>query len=421
MTKRLYNTFEFIGDVVLPKDENEIIREYNYDSGASKKSLGLGVRSGNSTQFLDIEAWKPRPDETIRIYSIENKNEYIPFDQRNNPEVLARATNLTKIIVDLETDFEKKEKYTQLFFKILNLSNRQDELSIDEKQKLEKYKEEYNSLTENRHEFLAMYDVIPFLREEIVKHKNSKIRVIGDVKVSMSKGKIYKNYIPSLIEIVDVNTPTKLQATLDIFFDGDALDKSNIKEDKKIYIDGYLLDWHSASKGERFFPQQFVLDVSKINLEDPMQQKILEFMLKQFDTPRRQVSHMQFDCEVVDGAEIIGGDSISLSDLSKTQRMAVELGLSKLSDFATVPVIGDRIQEIRIKKPRVDNTMFAEGALEYMDEDSFANLIVQDQSAVSVSDVLLDEIKEGSVDPVDTEEEEIVSEDDLMADLEDLF
>lgn len=397
MAKRLYNTFEFIGEIVTPNDESNFYRVDKYDN-SERHSLGMGVKAGETNvQFLSLDGWLN--DRQLRIYTNENKNEYIDFKDRFNEDVLARATNLTKIVVDFETDFEKKEEYMKLFYKIFSLEVKEDKSSEDE-EKLANYRKEFKEKAENRHEFLSMYDVVQALRTHIPLHKDKIIRVTGNIRWSMYKGKIYRNFEPKLIEFVSPDTKHKLEATIDVFFNRDSLDESAFKDNKKVYLNGFVMDYDSKVKGDRFFPQQFVIDGTKIDMEDERQAKILKYVVDSVKVKGRAFHHLQFKTHIFNGAEIIESDELSMDSLTDHQKTQVELGLAKLSDFAQ-GVIGDRVEEIKLILPLVSNEIFADGAVEYLGETDFLELVVQDEAPVTIDEVVKKKEDESIADDLD--------------------
>lgn len=390
---RIYNTFEFIGEAVTPNDKSKLHRVDDYN-GNIRHSLGLGISKDKmNTQFLSMDGWIRKENNTVRIFTKgengeKGKTEYVPFENRFDEDVLDRATNLTKIVVDLEQDQEKKEEYMKLFFKIINIENRKDKTE-DDLERLEEYKADFKALATERYEFLSMYDVIVLLESVLQddNYKGVKFRATGNASWSTYNGKIYRNFVPSLIEIVDKDTPNKLEATVDIYFHKDSIE--DMGDEKKVYINGFVSDYDRASREDRFFPQQFVIDGSKLDFDNDLMSKYYDYLKGSFNVRGRNYYHLQCLTGIVNGAEILEGtEAVSYDTLTKDQQMQIDLGLSKLSDFAPKgEMIGEQINEIRIIKPLLDTQLFADGAVEFLPEDEFASLIIQDDKPVDLKDL----------------------------------
>jgi hypothetical protein len=416
---RLYNTFEFIGNMVLPNDSDRIHTVDEFSSGWIKHKLNFGIQESKlNTVFLDLEGWCAPETKSAIVYSFskglfgeKGSNLEIPWKDRNEESTLDMVADFSKIIVDLETDTDVKDEYMKLYYKIRSLENKKDATDED-KEKLKNYKAEFKEKATRRYEFLHEYDVIKFLEEMLIVNQDRKFRVTGNVQWNEWKGKYYRKFIPKLIEIVPDDAKNQLRANIDIFFNRDAIDKSMFKDEKKIIINGYIQDYVREEKADRFFPQTFIINGANLDLEDENHVKRLGFVTNSFKASGREYYHLQCLTSIYRGAETV---DFTYDDLTQTQKEAVDLGLNKVNDFAPRGgFIGGNLDEIRILKPILKND-FIDGAVSTdLKEDEFMELIVKD-----TSDVKLEDIKEEKKEENQGEKEE--TNQDLDAMLDDLL
>jgi hypothetical protein len=176
------------------------------------------------------------------------------------------------------------------------------------------------------------------------------------------------------LKIVGDDTPSQLRATMDIFFTKDALDEKDFKKDKKVYIDGYVIDRDNQAKKDAFFPVQFVINAQKIDLENEMHVKRFEYLKNKFNTSKKgSVYHLQWLVNIFRGADKV---EFTEKDLTATQKEAIEFGLNKLEDFAPKGgMLGDNLYENRLIKPLLvkvnEDNDFTNGAVEsdFKEED----------------------------------------------------
>lgn len=419
---RLYNTFEFIGGVVIPNDKSKFHNIKTSDNGWELHRLNFGIKETDlNSAFLELFGGVfPSNENKMKVYAFskglfgeKGNNIEIPWKDRNSESALDMTADFSKIVVDLETDTDAKDEYMKLYYKIRSLENKKDATDED-KEKLKNYKVEFKEKATKRHEFLHEYDAIKFLEETLEVNKNKKFRVTGNVQWTQWKGKYYKKFIPKLIEIVPDDTKSQLRANIDIFFNRDAIDKSMFKDEKKIIINGYIQDYVREEKAYRFFPQTFIINGVNLDLEDEDHVKRLGFVTNSFKASGREYYHLQCLTSIYRGAETV---DFTYDDLTQTQKEAVDLGLNKVNDFAPRGgFIGDNLDEIRILKPILKND-FIDGAISTgLKEDEFIELIVKDTSDVKLKDIK-DDKKTEEKQMKDNQEENNQDLDSMLDDL----
>jgi hypothetical protein len=376
---RLYNTFEFVGNIHIPKSRDKFYNVNTSDSGWEGHRLNFAVQeSKTNSAFLEMYGGFSK-SKANKVFSFskgtENQNGSkleIPWDDRLQPETVDMVADFKKIVIDFTSDVELKEAIGKLGYEIRSLEYK-DELTSEELSKLKSLKQEFSDKAKDRHEFIHEYDAVVFLSNELEKHKDSKFRITGRIEYQEYKGKFVRKFKPEVIEIVSNETPSKLRAVYDVFFTKDALDEKDFKEEKKIYVDGYVIAYDGKAKKDQFFPQQFIINAAKLDMENEMHVKMLEFYKNQFNVKGKGVHHLQWEVSIFRGADQV---EFTYNDLTQKQKEAIEFGWNKLEDFAPKGgMLGETTEESRLLKPILvkanDDNDFREGAVEssYTEED----------------------------------------------------
>lgn len=369
---RLYNTFEFIGNIAIPKNADKFHKVNLSDSGWERNVLNFSVKESNTNSaFVELQGGysKSKANKVITM-SKGTENERaakleIPWEDRLKQETLNMVADFRKIVVDYTTDKAVKEKSSQLRYEIRSLEYK-DELKPDEVQKLNDLRKELLEVAVDRHEFIHAYDAIVFLANTLENYKSSKFRLTGNVVLSSWNGNFYRRFEPTMIEIVEDETKNQLRATMDIFFTKESMDTRDFEKEKKVYINGYLMDYDNQAKKDVFFPKQFVLNATKLDMENEMHVKRLEFFKNKFDVKGKGVFHLQWLVNIFRGADKV---EFTEKDLTPAQREAIEFGLNKLEDFEPKGgMLGETTEETRLVKPILmkvnDHNDFTNGAVE---------------------------------------------------------
>jgi hypothetical protein len=357
--------------VVIPKDESRFHDVKTSDSGWEGHRLNFAMQeSKTNSAFLEMYGGfsKGKPNKVFS-FSKGTENEKgtkleIPWDDRLKEETVDMVADFKKIVIDFTTDFELKDKVNQLQYEIRSLEYK-DELTEDDKKKLTELKSELKEKTPNRHEFIHEYDAVIYLASVLEDYKDNKFRITGRVEYNEWKGKFYRKFKPELIEIVESDTPSKLRATMDVFFTKESMDDVDFKEEKKLYINGYVLSYDNNAKKDMFFPQQFILNAQKLDFNNEEHVGRFNFFKNQFNV-KKGVYHLQWVVNIFRGADKV---EFTYNDLTQQQKEAVEFGVNKVEDFAPKGgMLGDNVEENRLVKPILQEVNkqndFREGAIE---------------------------------------------------------
>ncbi|TCJ01140.1 hypothetical protein [Cytobacillus praedii] len=409
---RLYNTFEFIGNISIPKDTNKFHEVKESPSGWVGHRLNFAVQeSKTNSVFVELYGgYSKAKSYPVKTFGKGTENEKgakleIPWEDRLSPETIDMVADFKKIVVDFTTDQELKKEIGRMLYEVRNLEY-QDNLSDADTVKLKELKEELKKKAVNRFEFIHNYDAIVLLADKLDEYKDYKFKITGSVDYSEHKGNFYRKFNPEHIEIVPNEEKSKLTSTMDIFFTKDSLDDKDFKEDKKVYINGYVLGYEGKAKKDQFFPQQFVINAQKIDLENENQVKLFEFLKSKFNVKGKGVYHLQWQVNVFRGADTV---EFTIDNLTPTQRESVEFGLSKLEDYAPKGgMLGETVYENRLVKPilkAIDKENdFSEGAVEstFEAEDlEFEYTLVEDKQQIQSQEPVKEEVKEESKPALD--------------------
>jgi hypothetical protein len=413
---RLYNTFEFVGNVHIPKSRDKFLDVNDSTSGWSGHRLNFGIQeSKTNSVFLELYGGYNKA-KANKVFSFSKGTENvkgskleIPWEDRLEQDTIDMVADFKKVVVDYTTDQELKEQINQLKYDIRNLEYK-DELTEDESSKLIELRTKLREVAADRKEFITEYDALIHLSNTLEAYKSHKFRITGRVEFNYWNGKFHRKFKPELIEIVPSDSPSQLRATMDIFFTQDALDEKDFKKEKKLYIDGYVMSYDNQEKKDMFFPQQFIINATKVDMENELHVKRLDFLKNKFKPSKKGVYHLQWLVNIFRGADQV---EFTEKDLTASQKEAIEFGLNKFEDF--VPkggVLGESVVENRLVKPVLqkinDDNDFTGGA-------ASTDLKEEDLAYVSSTGDSSEKPKP------EKKEEPTVTEKTVDVDLEDLF
>lgn len=363
----MYNTFDFIGSFNFFKDGFAID---NYPSGWNKKSLKASINSSkNNGIWLTLDGmWMGQYEDDIATSVIKRKSKKvlgadsfdleIPWDDRNNPTILAQISDMNKIIIDIGQDDEARGKMLDLNREIFYLESKElAKVEDGDHDKLEKLYEDYEEAKKaaGRLEFLHPIDAINFLVENKDKFNEELFQVKGNVDISHSKGKFYVNYKPSTFQYLGhkkEETKTYLKATLDLYFSDNLVDDSLFEKKKLIRYKTYIANYDNGWKADKMFPLETVfngIDYKDDNPSHVAHQNIITTFMQ--NAEKGKVMHIPWECSLISGAE---EKEFTEADLTPQQKMMVDAGLSKIEDFKKT-TYGDRYEEVRLRIPLLKN------------------------------------------------------------------
>lgn len=414
---RFNNTFDFIGNIAIPKPERFYEVKLNDAKTWEGHRLSFGVQESKlNTAFVEIYGGK-RPSGENKVFSYSKSvgkekgtKLEIPWEDRLKPEVIDMVANFKKIVVDLETNQDTKKATYELLYKIRNIEMKES-MTDEDKKELEELKQEYRTIAVNRHEFISEYDAIIVLASKLEELKDYKFRVKGNIDFSEYKGKYYKKFNVNFIEIVPNDTENKLTAKINVFFDKDSLDEIDFKVEKKAYIHGWVQNYNRATKADGFVPQQFIINCTKLDLENEQHMAFYDLISGNFKVKKGYYC-LPFDINIYRGAEKV---DFTFEDLTDEQKKYVQIGIKKVEDFAPRGgMFGTNIEEFRLVAPILEGD-YADGKLDTeLNDEEFSDLLFKSTADVKLSD----EIKKSETKQEVKEEKQEV---DIKATLNSLF
>ena len=367
--------FNFTGTVSLPKADakrpfvKEMEKEYYDDKSKTKKtrkmlSLNFGVKESDNNMGF-VEAFDGEQTE-IMTMSADNEKIAIKWANRFDEDVVETVASYKKTVVDLG-----------------------EELG-------------------GRKEFIALYDAIEYIRENLPKY-TGKVTVVGQMVKEFYNGKYYDKFKLQSLYAVPDDRKNRLLLTADIYYNKSCVDKADYKSDKVIGIDGYVQQYINKDEGTKYIPQRFVFNASKYDPENEKHQKLLDYKLKYVDVSNKTMQHMMWEVVMLNGAEEVEFDE---SQLTKAQKEQIELGIRTLDDFKPKgSIFGERVNEYRLFEPKLTGD-FADGLVDTeMKESEFEEMVY----APAVDEKLDDVVEKAESKKEETKaEESTVDDDDLF-------
>jgi hypothetical protein len=311
--------FKFTGNMIFPKADAVKPFVKIFSGGENKKTpmacLNLGIKaSDNNLSFVEMFG---SVQNTIKTMNSNNEKIEIDWDNRFDASVIKEVVSYRKHIIDLGEGFERKE-------------------------------------------FISPYDAILYLKDALGQYKG-KILVTGQWIKQPYKGKFYDKFLAQNFYAVTDDTKCKLSVTVDIYYNKNSIDDKDFKTEKCIYLDGYIKQYIGKDEGNKYIPQQFVLDGSKMDFNNEKHVSLFNYRKKYMTTDKKTVVHMLWDVNYLNGAEEIEFDE---SQLTKAQKEQVELGLATVDSFKPKGnIFGNRVSKFRLIKPNLTGD-FSDGIID---------------------------------------------------------
>ena len=404
---RLYNTFEFTGEATFPKDKDRFLTMTESKEYKTFR-VNFGIKE-SSTNCVFVELFgNMKKDGTGVVFSYSKGTEaekgsqlQIKWNDRLKPEIKDMVADFKKIVIDLTEDEDVKSEIHKIAYEIRSIEYK-GEKSEGDITKLKELKAKYDTLAVDRHEFLAEYDAIQFLAENAEKMKDKKFKVKGSFEVTEWKGKFYRKFKVESMELVSNEAKNQLRAKIDIFFDKDSMDDTDFEQDKKVYFNAFVQSYDSKAKKDAFYPQQFVINATKIDTSNQEIMNRINFMKGFFKASNDEVAHLQWEVAVFRGAE---KEDIQLEDLTDKQRELIEMGMKTLEDFNKKGMLGKNSEEIRLLCPVLEGE-FDEGAVIVdMTPEELVYVTSQDESINDIKSPTKPQTKVVEEKPVEDKEE----------------
>lgn len=347
MAKNNTVRFSFIGTPVISKDG--VVNEIDGKRGKMYR-LHFGIKAGNDTEFVSL---LDNPRDTIRTVDSDFSPMDVAWADREDPAVLAKVARSRMYRTNVGTEDGSVKS------------------------------------------FLSGYDFIQYLRTVLPDCKDD-LTVTGVCKIRYdNKGILRRNYDVSAVWLRRENEKPQLAMSVPFTYWKDCVDKSDLKENGKININGYVLQFASKEEGDKYLPLSVVFDTTKYNMEIPKHKALYEYKMEFVDIKDKTPHTMLWDVRAVNGAQEVEFDE---SQLTKLQKMQIELGEATLDDFRPRgQIFGARLSELRLNKPIAQGD-FADG----MVDTGYKLSEFEDMIAVPVKDETVADMEKSAAKTEDT-------------------
>lgn len=325
-------SFSFVGKIVPVKDSEKFVgyEEKDYQSGWMTQKLRWNLICGDNRHLVEINAgrWKDEKKNSV-IYTYSKaapgkKSEpiTIPYDRRNDPDVINGVAGYRVFTVDLDTRQNREA---------LKKNEQMEELAKSESK---------------RKHFIAGSDFVDYARKVVYsdKIKDMLFRVNGNVVYSYSEStkKYYKKYEVTKIYKVDPSVEPTSDLNVEFFYTEGFMNKEAIDETGKVLMSGYTTFYDNNTKKNWFAPIEVVVRNTKENID------ILEECMGDFG--EGDVNKVLLSCQDIDGAQ---RRAVTIDDLSPSVQKAIRAGLMDEKEQlrkAGGEAYGDEIKEFRYVK-----------------------------------------------------------------------
>ena len=157
--------------------------------------------------------------------------------------------------------------------RIIKWEDRKDKSIVDE---VDNFRKHVMSLGDNddRQSFIAPYDAVEFLNDNITELKGKRVTVTGRITKNEYNGKISDRFQIQNVYLAGEDKKDALTIVEEIFFNKDSIDTSDFKEEKKILVSAYTKEYIDKEHPAVYVPCILVIDCSKIDLENEQHVKI---------------------------------------------------------------------------------------------------------------------------------------------------
>lgn len=292
--------FVFTGNLSVPNDKTFVSNETSGSGNAYYRMNGSVVASQNNRAFIE----SPYAGKSKTVYfSGENRGDkavQVPWDERNKEEYLNRRMNQFRF-----------------------------------------------SDAEGNKEFTTAYDMLDYLKSHNLA-TDKVYRFNGNLVKNIYNGKISDRFQVIGIREVEPEREKRFSVNGEFFFTKDSIDTVDFKKEKKIYINGWTMEYNSDAKKRMYMPFQIMFDWNKLG--DGMAKWHGDSFGMEFDGDDVKVTlkknkfySLNVILEYHNGAKEV---EFSEDELTPFQKNAIKLGLKTLDDFRPASnAFGERVSE----------------------------------------------------------------------------
>lgn len=391
--------FEMTGKISIGK-ETEKFKPYfenHYDSGWVKRRLIFSAACGDNSHLLALEdgCWEDGHGDvytfsknTVSESGEKKKGETIaiPFKERFTSPKIDEVAEFRKYIFDLEKPGRryKLEKAAERLKEGKNLTDEEmKEIGIENESEVSS---ELEKSKKKRHEFIAKWDFIEFIKKVIdsEKYKDKLFHIKGAAEYSHNteSGITYESLVPTRIYLANEDDEPSSTATINILFGADSLDEMSVEENGKYYVTGHMMEYESRLKKNIPVDVQICFNAPGENATDKEKRRV-ESIKRKFMVDDDSIKEYGVVVNMLNGAQ---KTEITEDMLTDEQKDDLDCGLITMDDIRAElgrEVYGDRVKEYQFVKPargftkgHVDTAFTAEDMIIKVDdetEDLFAD------------------------------------------------
>jgi hypothetical protein len=330
--------FNFVGEVSIPQDMDKFFREKEGEKpNTGSASVRFSIKESQQNRgFVELFGFK---NPTVKTIGLNKEKMDIAWRDRLNPDVIKEVADFKKITIDLGEEFGGETA------------------------------------------FITEYDAVLYLAENLPK-VTGKLCVTGDWTKNAYNGNFSDRFTIKRIYPVANDAKSKLEVNMELFYNTESIDMSDLKDDGKVYANCYVEQYVSKDLGKQLFPQQVVMSNKLLDMSNPKHEGMWKANMKHLydELPKKnKMVHMPWKGKVVNGAEEVPFDE---SMLTAAQKEQIEFGLAELKDFKPRQVFGPKISEIRLVRPILtgdfaDGVVICEESQEELEERMFTFAVTE--------------------------------------------
>ena len=252
------NTFEFIGNIIKPK-EGQFIKKLP----TGNKIMKLIVRqSETNSAYVQLTGNNIYSGSIPVMLHNKGGRQYVPYEERFNPNILSSVSYVSKVVTNLNTlNGENKEFiYNQDFMEYIDTA-------------------------------LDMYD------------KNTLFKVEGEFTITEYNGKFYNNFNIRSIKTTNETIP-EFKMHLDLFYNHEGLDESDKRN--RFILNAYIEQYIYSLKSNKYIPIQVEFNTNRFDFKNPTDVEIIRHR-KENMLPPKELGFVKakWDAQYVRGAQLI--------------------------------------------------------------------------------------------------------------------
>lgn len=331
------NNFSFVGYLRKVKDKENFkgFESKTYDSGWMSERTRFNIVCGDSSHLVEVNAgrWIDESKNVIYGFTKGDANKkgetfQVPWNQRNNPDIIEKMAGFKIMTVDLDTYQHRKDVEDSGDAEAIAKSN------------------------SKRKHFLAGTEFCEYVNKLVNSDKiaNVKFRVNGNVTYTYSEknDRYYSTFEVNKIYRVDDSVESSSEVNIDFYFGKDCVDADDYDETGRAIVNGWTPFYDGNTKKNWYCPITLAMRFGT----DDKGKKQLNGWKKIFDKfEDEEIRRIVLTCDQINGAQKV---DISYDDLDEDTRDNIDFGIISLEDVIRDlggQMYGNKIQEIRIIKP----------------------------------------------------------------------